>query len=104
MIRSIHAFVAVSALLLTATSTADQAIAQANGCTACHQVDVKLVGPAYKEVAARYRGEAGAREMLIDKVRKGGMGVWGQIPMPPNSTISDADLAAVIDWVLANGQ
>lgn len=84
-----------------APAAADQALAQANGCTACHQVDVKLVGPAYKDVAAKYRGDAAAREMLIGKVRAGGVGTWGQVPMPPNVTISDADLGAVMDWVLS---
>jgi cytochrome c len=78
-----------------------EALAQANGCTACHQVAVKLVGPSYKEVAAKYKADPAAKEMLIGKVRNGGVGTWGQIPMPPNATISDADLAAVIDWVLA---
>ncbi|HTO46981.1 MAG TPA: c-type cytochrome, partial [Burkholderiales bacterium] len=59
-------------------------------CLSCHAVDKKLVGPAYKDVAAKYRGQAGAEKMLVEKVKKGGVGVWGQIPMPPNATVSDA--------------
>jgi cytochrome c len=65
-------------------------------------VDKKIVGPAYKDVAAKYKGDAGAAARLAEKVRKGGTGVWGQIPMPPNppDKISDADLKAVLAWVL----
>lgn len=72
------------------------------GCLACHQKDRKVVGPAYKDVAARYKGQADAPAKLADKVRKGGQGVWGPIPMPPTGPdkISDADLKAAIDWVL----
>ncbi len=78
-----------------------QSVANQNACMGCHAVDRKLVGPAYKDVAAKYKGDAGAQARLIKKVRDGGMGVWGQIPMPANPKISDADLKIVIDWVLA---
>jgi cytochrome c len=87
-------------LILAMPATADEAVAQANGCIACHKVDVKLVGPSYKDVAAKYQGDASAAETLRAKVRAGGVGTWGPIPMPPNTTMSDADLAAVIDWIL----
>lgn len=80
---------------------AGEALAQASGCTACHQVEARLVGPSYKEVAARYKAEAGATQMLAAKVRAGSVGTWGQIPMPANAVVSDADLASVIDWILA---
>jgi len=70
-------------------------------CLSCHAVDKKLVGPAYKDVAAKYRGQAGAEKMLVEKVKKGGVGVWGQIPMPPNATVSDADLNAMVKWILS---
>ncbi len=93
--------VVAAGLLAAQSAAADQALAQANGCTACHQVETKLVGPSYRDVAAKYKGDAGAKEMLIAKVRAGGVGTWGQIPMPANTTISDGDLGAVIDWVLA---
>jgi cytochrome c len=72
-----------------------------NGCTACHSIDKKLVGPPYMEVAAKYKGDAGAAAKLADKVKKGGSGVWGQIPMPPNTQVSDADLKAMITYILA---
>lgn len=80
---------------------AGEALAQASGCTACHQVEARLVGPSYKEVAARYKAEAGAAQMLAAKVRAGSVGTWGQIPMPANAVVSDADLASVIEWILA---
>lgn len=72
------------------------------GCSACHRVDDKLVGPAFKDVAARYKSDRGAADKLFDKVRDGGSGAWGDTPMPPNDEdrISDADLKALIDWVL----
>ena len=76
-------------------------LAQANGCTACHGVDQKIVGPAYKEVAAKYRGSPNALDMLTRKVRGGGAGVWGNIPMPAQTAPSDADLQSILSWVLA---
>jgi len=72
------------------------------GCTACHSVDTKGVGPAFKDVAAKYRGRADAAQMLEQKVRNGGAGVWGDIPMPPNSAVPDTELQAIVQWVLAS--
>jgi cytochrome c len=95
--------VALAAALASAPAlAADQlALAQKNACTACHAVDKKLVGPAYKDVAAKYRGNAKAEAMLIEKVKKGGTGVWGQIPMPPNSAVKDEDIKTLVQWVLS---
>jgi cytochrome c len=72
------------------------------GCLACHTKDKKLVGPAYKDVAAKYKGQAEAAAKLGEKVRKGGQGVWGPVPMPPTGAdkLGDADLKAAIEWVL----
>ncbi|MHA6846325.1 c-type cytochrome [Ralstonia syzygii] len=78
-----------------------QTIANQNACLGCHAANRKLVGPSYQDVAAKYKGDAGAQAKLVKKVREGGLGVWGQIPMPANPKISDADLKTVIDWVLA---
>ncbi len=77
------------------------ALATSSACMACHQIDVKLVGPAYKEVAAKYKDDPAALDMLVAKVKAGGVGVWGQIPMPPNAHVSDADIRTVVSWVLA---
>jgi cytochrome c len=72
-----------------------------HACLSCHTVDKKLVGPSYKEVAAKYRGQAGAEKTLAEKVKKGGVGVWGQIPMPPNAAVPDADVNAMVKWILS---
>ena len=72
-----------------------------NACTACHGVDKKIVGPAYQEVAAKYRGQAGVEEKLVQKVKNGGSGVWGPVPMPPNPQVKDEDVRALVRWILA---
>ena len=72
-----------------------------HACLSCHAVDKKLVGPSYKEVAAKYRNQKDAQKLLVEKVKKGGVGAWGQIPMPPNPAVPDADLNAMVKWILA---
>ena len=96
------------AVLVAAMFTAGAAQAQdasalltKSGCTACHSNDKKVVGPAYKDVAAKYAKDAGAAAKLAAKVKAGGSGVWGQVPMPPNPAVSDADLKAMIAYILA---
>ena len=69
-------------------------------CLSCHTVDKKLVGPSYKDVAAKYGTQKDAEKTLAEKVKKGGVGVWGQIPMPPNPTVPDKDLQAMVKWIL----
>lgn len=79
------------------------ALAKANNCLSCHAVDRKLVGPAYQDVAKKYKDDNEAEAKLIKKVKEGGKGVWGQIPMPPNSPkVSDADIKTLVEWVLAH--
>ncbi|MDD2742839.1 MAG: c-type cytochrome [Rhodocyclaceae bacterium] len=95
-----------AALFINATTghAADgEAIVKKARCVACHAVDAKRVGPAYKEVAAKYKGDAKAPAQLFDKVRNGGSGNWGQVPMlaHPADKISDDDLTAAIAWILA---
>ena len=73
-----------------------------HGCNPCHSVDDKLVGPAFKEVAAKYRGNKNAQEILEKKVRSGGSGVWGRMPMPPASkSVSDGDIKTIVQWILS---
>ena len=79
----------------------EMALAQKSACTACHAVDKKLVGPAYKDVALKYKGNAKAQAMLEEKVKKGGVGVWGQVPMPPNSAVKDEDIHKLVAWILS---
>ncbi len=80
---------------------AAQAMMQKDGCGACHAVDKKVVGPAYQDVAAKYKGDAGALAKLTQKVKAGGVGVWGPVPMPPNSWVADGDIQALVTWILA---
>ncbi|MGA1732485.1 MAG: c-type cytochrome [Burkholderiaceae bacterium] len=80
---------------------ADMALAQAKNCMACHAVDKKLVGPAYKDIAAKYKGDGAAVDRLAVKIMKGGMGVWGAIPMPANPQVSDAEAKKLAQWVLS---
>ena len=80
---------------------AQEELAKKHNCLACHTVDKKVVGPSYKEVAAKYRGDKAAEAKLIDKVKKGGVGVWGQIPMPPNAAVPDADTKVLVRWILS---
>ena len=70
-------------------------------CAGCHQLDMKVVGPAMKQVAAKYRDDKDAPAKLLKKVKAGGVGVWGEIPMPPNVGISDDELKVVLAWVLS---
>lgn len=81
-------------------NAAGEAMMKKDGCSACHAVDKKIIGPAYQEVAAKYKGDAGAAAKLAKKVKEGGSGVWGPVPMPPNATVSDADIKSLIDWIL----
>ena len=71
-----------------------------HGCLACHSIDKTVVGPSYKEVAAKNAGKTDAEKRLAEKVKKGGVGVWGQVPMPPNAAVPDADVLAIVKWVL----
>ena len=80
---------------------ASEALAQKSGCTACHSVDKKIIGPAYKDVAAKYKADKDADKNLAAKVKAGGTGVWGQIPMPPNAQVSDADIKTLVAWIMS---
>ena len=95
------ALATIAAALAATPALANEALAQKSGCMACHAVDKKIVGPAYKEVAAKYKGDAKAEAMLVDKVKKGGVGTWGQIPMPPNAAVKDEDIKTLVKWVLS---
>jgi cytochrome c len=90
-----------AALAASGAARADEALAKKYNCVACHQVDKKSVGPAYKDVAKKYKGQADAVAKLSDKVKKGGSGVWGPVPMPPNAAVPDADIKKLVEWVLA---
>ncbi len=79
---------------------ADQALASSKNCMACHALDKKLVGPAYKDVATRYAKDKGAVDLLAAKIMKGGSGVWGPVPMPANPQVNEAEAKKLAAWVL----
>jgi len=85
---------------VSAPAMADEALAKAKNCMACHAADKKLVGPAYKDVAKKYAGDAKAADKLAEKIIKGGSGVWGAIPMPANPQVNAADAKKLAIWVL----
>ena len=92
--------VAASALLMVGTAQADADIEKKNGCMNCHTVDKKLVGPALKDVAAKYGSDPKAVDSLASKIQKGSQGVWGPVPMPPNAKVSEPDAKALAKWIL----
>ncbi len=91
---------AMSAAIVAVPSFANEDLLKKNACVACHAIDKKLVGPAYKEVAAKYKGQKDAEAKLAEKVKKGGQGAWGPVPMPPNPTVSDADIKTMEAYIL----
>lgn len=94
------AVMAAAGIVMAGQAQADEALAKAKGCMACHAVDKKLVGPAYKEVAAKYKGDAKAPAMLAGKVKAGGKGTWGAVPMPPNN-VTEEEAKKLVAWVLS---
>jgi cytochrome c len=94
---------AAAGIALCGPASADEALAKKHNCLACHSMDKKGVGPAYKEIAKKYKGQAGIEAKLADKVKKGGAGVWGQIPMPPNAAAPDSDIKKLVEWILKMG-
>ena len=94
--------VACASLMLTAPARAagEAELAKKSGCLNCHALDRKILGPAYRDVAAKYRGDAGAAARLGAKVKAGGGGVWGPMPMPPNVQVADKDIATLVTWIL----
>ena len=91
---------AVAGLVAATPALADMALATAKNCMACHAVDKKLVGPSYKDVAAKYAGQRDAVEKLSAKVIKGGSGVWGPIPMPANAQVTPDEAKKLVAWIL----
>lgn len=99
--RTVLVAALAAGLLAVPVAQADEAMAKKYNCTACHQLDKKVVGPAYKDVAKKYKGQADAAAKLAEKVKKGGSGVWGPVPMPPNPAVPDADIQKLVAWILA---
>jgi cytochrome c len=85
----------------TLAAETGEALTKNSGCTACHSVDKKLVGPSFKDVAAKYKNNKGAEAALVKKVKAGGKGAWGEIPMPPNAQVKDDDIKSMVHWILS---
>jgi len=99
--KAVHIALMVAAgLCVSSQVMADEALAKAKNCMSCHAIDKRLVGPAYKDVAAKYKGDAGAVDKLASKIKAGGKGVWGEIPMPPNNVTPD-EAKKLATWVLS---
>jgi cytochrome c len=98
MKRALLALAALAAV--SAPVLADQALATAKNCMACHAIDKKLVGPAYRDVALKYSGQRDAVDRLAAKIMKGGAGVWGPVPMPANAQVNEAEAKKLAAWVL----
>lgn len=99
MKRFLMLCLALSTVSQLAQANAD--LAKAKNCMSCHAVGSKLIGPSYKDVAAKYAGDAGAENRLVQKVMKGGSGVWGPVPMPANTQVSEAEARTLVKWVLS---
>jgi len=92
---------ATFALLASGSAMANMELAKAKNCMACHSVDTKIVGPAYKDVAKKYAGDKTAETKLVQKVLKGGSGTWGAMAMPPNTQVSEAEAHTLVKWILS---
>lgn len=101
MLKALSILLTAASAFVAMPASADLALARSKNCMSCHAVERKLLGPSFKDVAAKYKGNAGASDMLATKIRKGGSGVWGAVPMPANNQVSEADAKKLADWVLA---
>ena len=99
---AVAAFVGACGMLtIGAPAFASQQLAKDKNCLACHAIDKKLVGPSYKDIAAKYKGDKNAQAMLVKKVRDGGVGVFGQIPMPANPQVNEQEAQTLVKWILS---
>jgi cytochrome c len=100
MKRNLAACAVIAALWAAPAAYGNEKLAQTSGCMTCHGIDKKVIGPSYKEVAAKYRSDKSAEAALIKKVKAGGKGVWGETPMPPNAHVKDDDIKSIVQWIL----
>ncbi len=102
--KSLKIILIAAGLLTLGVAQAEDAglaLAKKSGCLACHAQDKKVLGPSYKDIAAKYKGQAGAEAKLVAKVKSGGGGVWGPMPMPASTQVSEADIHTLVKWVLS---
>ncbi|MBS0406377.1 MAG: c-type cytochrome [Proteobacteria bacterium] len=101
MKRVLLTIAALTAVAAASPAMADEAMAKAKNCMACHAIDKKVVGPAYKDVAKKFGAQAGAADMLAEKIMKGSSGTWGPVPMPPNTNVNAAEAKSLATWILS---
>ena len=99
--KALHALAVMAALLAAPAAWASPELAQQKTCMACHAMDRKIVGPSYKDVAAKYTGQKDAADKLAEKILKGGAGVWGAVPMPANPRVTPAEARQLAVWILS---
>ena len=98
--KALHLICVAAAGLVALPALANPEMAQKKNCMACHAIDKKLIGPAFKDVAAKYDGQKDAADKLAQKIQKGGSGVWGAVPMPANTQVNDTEAKELAAWVL----
>jgi cytochrome c len=98
---ALAAGVLLAGTLLSGGVYANEKLAQASGCMTCHGIDKKIIGPSFKDIAAKYRSDKGAEAKLFQKVKAGGKGVWGDVPMPPNAHVKDDDIKTLVRWIMS---
>ena len=98
--KAVYVAMLAAGVVMAGQAQADEALAKAKNCMACHAVDKKVVGPAYKDVAAKYKGDKAAVATLAAKIKSGGKGVWGEVPMPPNN-VTPEEATKLATWVMA---
>lgn len=104
MNRNLFAIPLMTLAMTPVPSSASMALAQKHSCTACHAVETKLVGPAFAEVAKKYKGQKNAEATLIANIKKGGSGKWGAVPMPAQASLTDADAKTLARWILSTAK
>lgn len=103
-VKAVWTVLAIALLFTPALGMANPDLANAKDCFSCHSVDEKIIGPSYKDVAAKYSGNSDAEAMLIKKVMKGGGGTWGKTWMPANKNVSEDEARRLISWVLSQNK
>lgn len=104
LIKMVAPVLIAAGVMVSAPAMANLDLAKKSNCMSCHTVDKKLVGPSYQDVAKKYAGNKNAVKDLSAKVKVGGKGVWGEIPMPPNAAVKDADIEILVKWILAGAK
>jgi len=94
-------FISAGLIASAGNVLASEDLAKKSGCLACHAIDKKVVGPSYKDIAAKYKDDAEAEARLIEKLQKGGAGIWGEIFMPPMQTVPEGDIKILVNWILS---